>query len=83
MNASPSDRHRSKPRAATGVLTRSAPARLIPYRHFRSPMGERVPVAEFRILPGMGHVPVPDDPALVARTILELTRAAASGDLST
>jgi pimeloyl-ACP methyl ester carboxylesterase len=57
--------------------------RLIPYRHFGPPMCERVPVAEFRTLPGVGHVPMPDDPALVARTILEVTRAADAGELST
>jgi hypothetical protein len=28
------------------------------------------------VLPGLGHIPMPDDPALVAQTILEFTRRA-------
>jgi pimeloyl-ACP methyl ester carboxylesterase len=34
-----------------------------------------IPHAELRVLPGLGHIPMPDDPALVAQTILEFTRA--------
>ena len=48
--------------------------RTLPYRGFAEPMYERVPVAEKVTIPGVGHVPMPDDPALVARTILEVTR---------
>ena len=36
---------------------------------------ERVPQASFTILPGVGHVPMIDDPDLVARTILAVTGA--------
>jgi len=36
---------------------------------------ERVPQAQFMVLPGVGHVPMIDDPELVARTILSVTRA--------
>ncbi len=36
---------------------------------------ERVPQASFTTLPGVGHVPMVDDPDLVARTILEVTGA--------
>jgi pimeloyl-ACP methyl ester carboxylesterase len=35
---------------------------------------ERVPQASFATLPGVGHVPMIDDPDLVARTILAVTR---------
>ncbi|WP_067824758.1 alpha/beta fold hydrolase [Nocardia inohanensis] len=35
---------------------------------------ERLPRADFALLPGVGHVPMIDDPALVARTILARTR---------
>ena len=35
---------------------------------------ERVPGASFITLPGLGHDPMIDDPALVARTILAVTR---------
>ena len=37
---------------------------------------ERLPGAVFTILPGFGHVPMLDDPELVARTILAVTSAA-------
>ena len=36
---------------------------------------ERLPQATFKILPGLGHVPIIDDPHLVARTILTATGA--------
>jgi pimeloyl-ACP methyl ester carboxylesterase len=39
----------------------------------------RIPNAELRWLPGLGHVPMPDDPELVAETILSFTRASARG----
>ena len=39
---------------------------------------ERLPQATFKILPDVGHDPMMDDPALVARTILDVTGAAAS-----
>ena len=32
---------------------------------------QRLPNARFVVLPGLGHVPMVDDPATVARTILE------------
>lgn len=35
-----------------------------------------LPFAEARVVPGVGHVPMYDDPALVARTILDWTEAA-------
>lgn len=34
---------------------------------------QRIPAATFTTLPGVGHVPMIDDPALVARTILAVT----------
>jgi pimeloyl-ACP methyl ester carboxylesterase len=37
---------------------------------------ERLPAARFILLEDVGHVPMFDDPGLVARTILETTRAA-------
>ncbi|WP_064743106.1 alpha/beta fold hydrolase [Pseudonocardia spinosispora] len=47
--------------------------RLIPYNRYGRPMRETVRGAEFTMLPGVGHVPMYDDPRLVARTILETT----------
>jgi pimeloyl-ACP methyl ester carboxylesterase len=36
---------------------------------------ERLPAATFEILPDVGHVPMVDDPKMVARTILASTGA--------
>lgn len=49
--------------------------RVIPFRRYGRPMREVVRGAEFGLLRGVGHVPMSDDPRLVARTILELTTA--------
>jgi pimeloyl-ACP methyl ester carboxylesterase len=49
--------------------------RTIPYHRYGHPMRARIPGAEFITLPGVGHVPMSDDPRLVARTILEMTIA--------
>jgi pimeloyl-ACP methyl ester carboxylesterase len=49
--------------------------RTIPYHRYGHPMRARIPGAEFTMLPGVGHVPMSDDPRLVARTILEVTSA--------
>lgn len=51
------------------------PDRVIPFRHFGAPMLERVPGAELIHQPGVGHVPMSDEPATIARLILEVTRA--------
>jgi pimeloyl-ACP methyl ester carboxylesterase len=45
-----------------------------PDRHGR-PLLDRVSQAEFVVMPGVGHVPMYDDPVLVAATILEVTLA--------
>jgi pimeloyl-ACP methyl ester carboxylesterase len=47
--------------------------RLLPYRRYGRPMRETVRGAEFSILPGVGHVPMYDNPRLIARTILTVT----------
>ncbi|HZZ45789.1 MAG TPA: alpha/beta fold hydrolase [Pseudonocardia sp.] len=47
--------------------------RLIPYGRFGESMRPLIPGARFSMLPGVGHVPMYDDPTLIARTILELT----------
>jgi pimeloyl-ACP methyl ester carboxylesterase len=47
--------------------------RTIPFRRYGRPMLDALPGAEFVRLPGVGHVPMVDDPALVSRTILQLT----------
>jgi pimeloyl-ACP methyl ester carboxylesterase len=52
--------------------------RVLPFKHFGSPMLERLPGAELIRLEGVGHVPMSDDPARVAELILEVTRAADS-----
>jgi pimeloyl-ACP methyl ester carboxylesterase len=47
----------------------------LPFKHFGAPMLERLPGAELILLSGVGHVPMSDDPAHVAKLILEVTRA--------
>lgn len=48
--------------------------RTIPFRRYGRPMLEAVPDADFVVLPGVGHVPMVDNPELVAWTILQHTR---------
>jgi pimeloyl-ACP methyl ester carboxylesterase len=45
--------------------------RLLPFMRYGAPMLAAVPEAEFAFLAGVGHVPMIDDPALVANTILD------------
>ena len=49
--------------------------RIIPFAHFGAPLMDRLPGAELVRLPGIGHVPMWDDPGEVARLILEVTAA--------
>ncbi|WP_428339908.1 alpha/beta fold hydrolase [Mycobacterium sp.] len=49
--------------------------RVLPYQHFGASMVERLPGAELVRIDDAGHVPMSDDPAGVARLILEVTRA--------
>lgn len=50
--------------------------RLLPPTRYSSRLRTLLPQAEFTDLPGLGHLPMWDDPALVARTVLEVTQAA-------
>lgn len=47
-----------------------------PVELYKTTVKERLPGAVFTILPGVGHVPMLDDPELVAQTILAVTGAA-------
>ena len=47
--------------------------RLIPFHRYGRPMRETVRGADFTTLPGVGHVPMYDNPRLIARTILDTT----------
>jgi pimeloyl-ACP methyl ester carboxylesterase len=49
---------------------------ILPFVHYGRPLLERLPGAELVRLPGVGHVPMSDDPQKVARLILEVTAAA-------
>ena len=49
---------------------------LFPVATYSKVARERLPEATFEILPDMNHVPMIDDPDLVARTILAVTGAA-------
>jgi pimeloyl-ACP methyl ester carboxylesterase len=44
--------------------------RMLPFMRYGAPMLAAVPAAEFEFLPAVGHVPMVDDPVLVANTIL-------------
>jgi alpha-beta hydrolase superfamily lysophospholipase len=50
--------------------------RTIPFVRYGRPFLQAVPEAEHMTMTGVGHVPYYDDPALVARTILEVTQRA-------
>jgi alpha-beta hydrolase superfamily lysophospholipase len=50
--------------------------RTIPFDRYGRPFLRALPEAEHVTVPGVGHVPYYDDPALVARTILEVTHQA-------
>lgn len=52
---------------------------VFPLEHYQAAVRERLPHATFTVLPGVGHVPMIDDPELVARTILALTASAKRG----
>jgi pimeloyl-ACP methyl ester carboxylesterase len=63
--------------------------RTIPFERYGRPLLGAVPAAVLVMLAGVGHVPMYDDPSLVARTILEVTgsvdgsrEAARSGDVA-
>ncbi|MCF7550806.1 alpha/beta fold hydrolase [Pseudonocardia sp. WMMC193] len=49
--------------------------RVIPFGEFGTAMLERLPGAEVIRPHGLGHVPMTDDPGLVTRLVLEVTRA--------
>ncbi len=55
----------------------SAHDRVLPLKSAGACARKRMPMARFLVLADVGHVPMFDDPDLVARTILESTRAAA------
>ncbi|HMO47800.1 MAG TPA: alpha/beta fold hydrolase [Rubrivivax sp.] len=49
---------------------------VIPYPRYGEPFVERIDGAEAITLPGVGHVPMVDDPARIASSILEVTQRA-------
>ena len=54
--------------------------RILPEKGHSEPFRELVRGAEWRILPGVGHVPMADDPGLVSRTILDWAQAASRSE---
>jgi len=54
--------------------------RVLPFPRYGIPMLQAVPGADFLMLPGVGHVPMHDDPELIARTIVEFSARADGGD---
>jgi pimeloyl-ACP methyl ester carboxylesterase len=49
---------------------------VFPLELYEAAVRQRLPHAMFTVLPGVGHVPMIDDPELVARTILAVTASA-------
>ena len=45
--------------------------RMLPFMRYGAPMLAAVPAAEFKLLPDVGHVPMIDDPVLIANAILD------------
>jgi pimeloyl-ACP methyl ester carboxylesterase len=69
-----SDNGSIKPIADVGCRVRIAWGvndRMLPFMRYGAPMLAAVPMAEFGFLWGVGHVPMIDDPVLVANTILD------------
>jgi pimeloyl-ACP methyl ester carboxylesterase len=52
--------------------------RVLPFMRYGAPMLAAVPTAEFELLPGVGHVPMIDDPVLIANTILAFVKTTES-----
>jgi pimeloyl-ACP methyl ester carboxylesterase len=50
--------------------------RVIPFDRYGRPMLERIAAAEQKMIPGVGHVPMYDDPQAVGAAILQVTAAA-------
>jgi pimeloyl-ACP methyl ester carboxylesterase len=73
--AAPLD-HRGQPAAHPIRIAWAERDRTIPLARFGRAFLASVPGAEHVTMPGVGHVPMYDDPALVARTILDVTLAA-------
>ena len=53
--------------------------RIIPEKRYSAKLRRLVPGAEWTVLPGVGHVPMLDDPALTVRSILEVTSKVDAG----
>jgi pimeloyl-ACP methyl ester carboxylesterase len=45
--------------------------RMLPFMRYGAPMLAAVPAAEFKLIPRVGHVPMIDDPMLIAKTVLD------------
>ena len=54
--------------------------RVIPFEKFGRPMVAALPAAEATVIPGVGHVPMYDDPQAVATQILEVTARVDAAD---
>jgi pimeloyl-ACP methyl ester carboxylesterase len=52
--------------------------RMLPFMRYGAPMLAAVPEAEFAFLAGVGHVPMIDDPDLVANTIIDFVETTES-----
>jgi pimeloyl-ACP methyl ester carboxylesterase len=53
------------------LLVWSERDRILPLPRYSDPWRKAIPHAEWRVLPGVGHLPMIDEPETVARTILD------------
>jgi pimeloyl-ACP methyl ester carboxylesterase len=53
--------------------------RIIPEKDYSARLRTVVPDAEWTVLPGLGHVPMLDDPIAVVRTVRDVTSAVNAG----
>lgn len=66
-----------RPSAVPTLIAWPAHDRVLPFKRFGAPLLDLLPDASFASLPGVGHVPMYDDPALVVETILSMTSPSA------
>jgi pimeloyl-ACP methyl ester carboxylesterase len=65
------------------LLVWPARDRILLQRRYSQRLRDLLPAAEFRVLPAVGHVPMSDNPDLVARTILGFTETQEARPLPT
>jgi pimeloyl-ACP methyl ester carboxylesterase len=79
LPGAPSHGARQRPRTVDNIrcsvlLAWPVKDRIFPYKRYGRPLREALPEAELRMLDDVGHLPMLDDPALVAALIRDFVR---------